>query len=167
MRRSRGFSLLELTVAMALMLIALGIAYSLYYGVIKVYDMNATRSDAAREARVFVATMKVDIREASAIERADSRELILKTASIGPDGTPVGDSYDRITYALRGGRLVRSVQPASGSSRVRAMGRSCAAGSASFRRDGPRTVSALISSAVISHRRRISTVTFVRASLRN
>jgi len=145
----------------------MGIAYNLYYGVVKVYDTSAARSDAAREARMFVATMKADIRQASEIERADSRDLILRTASIGSDGRPIGGSYDRITYALRNGRLVRSVQPATGSSRVRAAGRSCAAGSAVFRQDGPRTVSALIKSVVISHRRHVNTVTFVRASLRN
>lgn len=121
--RQLGTTLLELMFAVAGSAIVVGTALAVYTIGLKSYQNDSGRNQANNTALQAAEYISRDLRNASQIENTyggyttGSSTIIITAPAYNSGGTITG-SYDYIIYRISSGNLVRTVLPASGSSRT-------------------------------------------------
>lgn len=132
-RDQRGFGLLEMTIAMAVMGLLVGGAVSMLFRSQVTFELQQASADMRQQARVALDTITTELRLAG--YRIDNVGEVIDLASInairfagdiddGDPGVPCGAAFEdatdggaeRITYELNGGQLLRSIDCWDGSS---------------------------------------------------
>lgn len=118
MTSRRAFSLVEVTIAMAISLLATSAVFSVFTASSKMAVQSFMRNKTAMDARLVIDKLTSDARMASSIEasygkyKADANTLILKIPSIDNEGFAVDPDtkFDYVVYHQEGKNPVRFVR---------------------------------------------------------
>lgn len=122
-KHKRAFTLTELQIAFAIMLITLAATMALYLFYLRSFSMGNAILDVYANSRVAMGRMERDIRAAAQVVLSHSpyttsdHVIVLQVPSIDATGNVISSHYDYITYELQGSDLYRIIQRDALSSR--------------------------------------------------
>jgi prepilin-type N-terminal cleavage/methylation domain-containing protein len=100
MKKKKGFTLLELMIAMALISMVLAAVFMAFSMALRIFVDESNRSDIYLEADRGMSRMVYELREAKQVITASSREVMFWAADLNNNGTR--EANETVTYSWSG-----------------------------------------------------------------